>query len=297
MSTNLNRRRFLQNTGVGALGLVIPWQVFSASLGLLYRNGVNPGEEFSLLKMEKILPDYKIPLCNNFTTDKFWLSYTLYNFYQELAMTAGTFEITKKDGPMPSYKVTCARKATADFNIENANYIGKYRGNYIFKGDIVTRNDLLASPVKWECETKISDDVKGLPYLNTLHRWKGSFKIGQVNYHSVSQHIIKKPANKDLTWKWGLINLVQKMAEQSVPEVHFSALDEMDMMYEHQYARFRKKQQIDCGTSNVEFSVFEVLGDGIIPTVYWVDNFCRVIFIISGVEAYVLSDNQEYQKQ
>ncbi len=63
------------------------------------------------------------------------------------------------------------------------------------------------------------------------------------------------------------------MAEQSVHEIHFSALDEMDMIYEHQYARFRKKQRIDCGTSNVEFSVFDVLGDGIIPTVYWVDNY------------------------
>jgi len=63
----------------------------------------------------------------------------------------------------------------------------------------------------------------------------------------------------------------------------------MDMLYEHQFVRFRKKQQIDCGTTKVEFSVFDVLGDGIIPTVYWVDNFNRVVFIITGVEAYVLS--------
>ncbi len=95
-------------------------------------------------------------------------------------MTAGSFEITKKDGPTPSYKITCTRKATADISIENENYTGKYRGNYIFKGEITAKNDLLASPVKWECETKISDDKNGLPYLNTLHQWKGSFKNGQV---------------------------------------------------------------------------------------------------------------------
>lgn len=289
MSTNLNRRRFLQNTGVGALGLLIPKQLFSSSFGLLYQNGVNPGEEFSLLKMEKILPDYAIPLSNNFSTDNFRLNYTLYNFYQELAMIAGSFEILKKDSPAPTYMITCFRKATADISVENVNYTGKFRGYYIFKGQIEAKNDLLASPVQWECETKISDDVNGSPYLNTLHQWQGSFKNGQVNYQSGKQHIIKMPVNQDLTWKWGIINLVQKMAEQSVPEIHFSALDEMDMIYEHQYARFRKKQVIDCGTSNVEFSVFDVLGDGIIPTVYWVDNFNRVIFIISGVEAYVLS--------
>jgi hypothetical protein len=289
MSTNLNRRRFLQNTGVGALGLLIPNKLFSSSFGLLYHNGVNPGKEFSLLKMEKILPDYKIPPCDNFFTDNFMLSYTLYNLYQKLAVTAGTFDIAKKDGPTPSYKVTGIRKATADITIENESYKGKFRGNYIFRGEMAAKNDLLASPVKWECETKIADELNGLPYLNTLHRWKGSFKNGRVYYQSGSQHIIKIPANQDLTWKWGIINLVQKMAEQSVHEIHFSALDEMDMIYAHQYARFRKKQLIDCGTAKVDFSVFDVLGDGIIPTVYWLDNFNRVIFIISGVEAYVLS--------
>jgi hypothetical protein len=289
MNTNLNRRRFLHNAGVGALGLLIPKQVFSSSFGLLYHDGVNPGKEYSLLKMERILPDYKIPPLSNFSSDNFGLRYTLYNFYQELAMAAGSFEISKKDGSTPTYRVTCIRKATADIRIEDENYTGKFRGYYIFKGQITARNDLLASPVKWECETKIADELNGLPYLNTLHRWKGSFKNDRVYYHSDSQHIVKTVDNQDLTWKWGIINLVQKMAEQSVPEMHFSALDEMDMIYEHQYARFRKKQVLDCGTSNVEFSVFDVLGDGIIPTVYWVDNFNRVIFIVSGVEAYVLT--------
>ena len=293
MSTNLNRRRFLQNTGVGALGLLIPKQVFSSSFGLLYHDGVNPGKEFSLLKMEKILPDYKIPPGDNFSAENFGLNYSLYNLYQEFVLIAGSFKITKKTGPKTLYQVTCFRKATTSLPlqiIDNVNYYpGKFSGNYIFKGQVEAKNDLLASPVKWECETQISDERSGLPYANTLHRWKGSHKNGRVYYHSGSQHIVKTVTNQDLTWKWGIINLVQKMAEQSVPEIHFSALDEMDMIYEHQYARFRKKQVIECGTSNVEFSVFDVLGDGIIPTVYWVDNSNRVIFIISGVEAYVLS--------
>jgi hypothetical protein len=289
MSINYNRRRFIQNTGVGALGLLIPKQWFSSSFGLLYNNGVNPGKEFSLLKLEKILPEYKIPPCDNFSTDNFRLSYTLYNLYQDLAMNAGTFEITRKGGPTPLYKVTSTRKATADISIENESYTGKFRGNYIFTGEIATKNDLLDSPVKWECETKISGDKNGLPYLDTLHQWKGSFKNGRVYYKSGSQNIVKTPASQHLAWKWGIINMVQKMAEQSVHEIHFSALDEMDMMYEHQYARFRKKQLIDCGTAKVEFTVFDVLGDGIIPTVYWVDIYSRVIFIVSGVEAYVLS--------
>ena len=71
--------------------------------------------------------------------------------------------------------------------------------------------------------------------------------------------------------------------------MHFSARDEMDMVYDHQYARFRKEQSMDCGEQVVDFKVFDVLGDGIIPTVYWIDNRHRVVFIVTGTEAFVLA--------
>lgn len=276
--------------------MFIPGQVIPNSFAVLYLDQINPGKEFSLLKMERILPEYSFPFINSFSTDAFRLKYTLYNFYQEFAVTAGTFQITRQPLADPLYQVTCHRKASADFIVDDVSYKSIFRGNYIFQGQIMTRNDLLATPVSWECETKISDNSSGMPVMDTLHHWKGTFKNGQIGYKSGKINYKKKPANKNLTWKWGIINLVQKMAEQSVREIHFSALDEMDMLYEHQFARFRKKQQIDCGSRTLEFNVFDVLGDGIIPTVYWVDNFNRVIFIVTGVEAYVLSDNQAFLK-
>jgi hypothetical protein len=291
MSINLNRRRFLLTTGMGTLTWIIPRQVISNTIASLYQGHVDPGKEFSLLKMERILPEYNFPFINSFSTDAFRSNFTLYNFYQEFVVTAGTFEISKKSAADPLYQITCYRKASADIIVDDDSYKSIFRGNYIFQGKITTRDDLLASPVSWECETKISDQTDGSPYMNTLHRWKGSFKNGRIYFKSGSNHLTKIPASKNLTWKWGIINLVQKMAEQSVREIHFSALDEMDNLYEHQFARFRKKQLVDCGFGNLEFSVFEVLGDGIIPTVYWVDNFNRIVFIITGVEAYVLSGN------
>jgi hypothetical protein len=288
MNKNLNRRSFMEHAGMGVLALFTPKQVILNSFASLYLDRVDPGNEFSLLKMEKILPEYSYPFIKSFSTDDFRLSYMLYNFYQEFAVTAGSFEIDKKSGTDPLYQVTSYRKASADFVVDDVSYRSIFRGNYIFQGYITARNDLLATPVSWECETKISDNAAGTPFIDTLHQWKGSFKNGQIYYKSGSNSNRKKPASKNLSWKWGIINLVQKMTAQSVYEIHFSALDEMDMVYDHQYVRFRKKQLIDCGSRNLEFSVFDVLGDGIIPTVYWVDNFNRVVFIITGVEAYVL---------
>jgi hypothetical protein len=289
MNENLNRRRFLQSTGMGAFSLLIPKSLIHNSFAPLYKGQVDPGDDFSLLKLERILPGYNFPFIRSFSTDNFRLSFALYNLYQEFAVNAGIFEISRGEGPDPMYQVICYRNASADIVVDNDSYKSIFRGNYIFQGQITTRDDLLASPVSWECETMISKNKERNPFMNTLHQWKGSFKKGQVNYKSGFINYKKKPASKNLTWKWGIINLIQKMTEKSVSEVHFSALDEMDMLYEHQFARFRKKQKIDCGQEILEFSIFDVLGDGIIPTVYWTDNLNRVVFIITGVEAYVLS--------
>jgi hypothetical protein len=80
------------------------------------------------------------------------------------------------------------------------------------------------------------------------------------------------------------------MAEASMAELQFALLDEFDAIHQHQRMVLRKKVKLDCGVEHpVEFKVFELTGDGVIPTVYWVDNHNRTVFVISGMEAYVLN--------
>jgi len=168
-------------------------------------------------------------------------------------------------------------------------YSPDFAGTYVFEGEISTRDDMLATPLSWNCHTKLLRGNSEEAYMNTSHRWRGAYRDGQISYESGSYKLKKEIIEGNLSWKWGMINLVQLMAQEAVEEMHFSALDEMDMVYEHQFARYRMKKRIECGRGEVEFTVFDVLGDGIIPTVYWVDDRGRVAFIISGVEAYMIS--------
>jgi hypothetical protein len=159
--------------------------------------------------------------------------------------------------------------------------------DYYFKGRIVTLDDALATPLSWECDTRVATGPDEPPYLNSGHTWKGSHKNGVVAYSSGEVSLKKTVPHDNLSWKWGLINLAQKMVPED--EIHFSTLDEMDMIYEHQYIRLRKYQEIDTGSGPENFRVYDVLGDGLIPTVYWVDELDRVVFIINGMEAFVLT--------
>lgn len=53
--------------------------------------------------------------------------------------------------------------------------------------------------------------------------------------------------------------------------------------------RFRRKVTIDCGSNRLlDFKVYELTGDGVIPTVYRIDPMNRTVFVVSEMEASVL---------
>jgi hypothetical protein len=290
MKTTIDRRKFLKAAGMGTAGSLVPGHILGTSLAPLYSGLVDPGEEYTLLRIADLWPDYSFPHVEKFETDQYKLSFKLYNFYRQFVKDAGAFWIERTGVSDPVFHVKSEREAAGDVITElNDDYAPYFQGSYLVSGMVHTAGDILATPLSWSCETKIVRKGEEEAYLNSDHRWTGEFRKGHVYYESGSIKLKKDRIQGELSWKWGLIHLVQKMAEQSVREVHFSALDELDMVYEHQYARFRKKQMVDCGRGPVEFTVIDVLGDGIIPTVYWIDDTNRLVFIVSGVEVYLIN--------
>ncbi len=270
------------------MAAMMPGKILSTSLAPLYDCRIDPGNEFALLKLEKILPGYDFRLDEAYSTMDYELEFRLYNLYSNLAKPAGSFRIWRHADHAPNFQVESIRICSSDIHLRTGDLVKHFKGAYFFTGDIYAENNILATPRSWLCRTKIARTKKDPAYLDTDHTWRGSYGNGQISYESGPYHYSKPAGSRDLTWKWGIIHLIQKMAETSMDEIHFSALDELDMVYDHQYARFRKQQAIDCGDRILDFKVFDVLGDGIIPTVYWVDNRHRVVFIVTGTEAFVL---------
>ncbi len=289
MKTSINRRGFIRNAGLAGMAAMVPSHILSSSFAPLYTAQIDPENEFALLKLEKILPEYDFPFIDAYSTENFQLKFTLYNLYNNFVKLAGSFNISKQAANDPNFHVESIRSSSTDIIFETDKYKKNFKGSYFFTGDIITENNMLATPRSWLCKTKIARTLKDPPYMNTGHVWRGRVRDGKISYESGPYYQTKSIGERELTWKWGIINLVQKMAEESVNEIHFSAMDEMDMVYDHQYARFRKSKTIDCGQRKIDFKVFDVLGDGIIPTVYWVDKLNRVVFLVTGTEAFVLA--------
>lgn len=278
------RRNFLKITGLAAGLVQLPLWGWSSGFAAMLSQGLNPSGEFSLLKLEKLLSGYKFPFTNQFSTVSFKSAYKLYNLYGNQAVWAGEFflESGTKAG---NRRFDFLNWRLADNGIKNKDQEFKY----IVSGHVKCKTDPTFSPEKWNVSSRIDRSADGVVFGGTGIINKGEITGGEIILKIAGKSIKKTFGLMPLSWKWGLPAVVQNMAESSMQELRFSLLDEFDAIHKNQILKNRKKVSLDCGNGHlINFRVFELTGEGILPTVYWVDNMNRTVFVISGMEAFVL---------
>ena len=292
MEIQNNRRNFIRKAGVYTLLSQVPLLGWGKGFSTLQNEGastslaegVKPAGEFSLLKLEKILPSYKFPLIAKFSTSSFKSHFALYNLYGNNVTEAGEF-ILNADSKGENLQFGFTSSRFANNGVRDRSLVYKY----IVSGGVLCTNNVALSPQKWDVSSKISLSEVGEAYGGTGLQNIGVVKGGEIHLKLAEKEIRKSFGPRTLSWKWGLIAVAQKMAEASIQEQQFAILDEFDAIYLMQCMKYRRKVSLDCGNEKpIDFKVFELTGDGVIPTVYWVDHMNRTVFVISGMEAYVL---------
>ncbi len=285
MENRQSRRNFLKKVTVSAGLSQLPLWGWAEGFSSMLAVGVNPSGEFSLLKLEKLLAGYQLPVNDKFSTASFNLGYKMYNLYGDNAVFAGEFHLdaVKKDNV---YAFDFANWRWADNGIKDR--VKRYR--YFVSGNVECAADDTFSPGKWRVSSGIALPDGEVPFGGTGLIQNGEARDGEVTIRTNHRPIRKDFGQSPLSWKWGLPAVVQHMAESSLTSLHFALLDEFDAIHQDQKMRFRKMVKLDCGGGRlVEFKLFELTGDGVIPTAYWVDDQNRTVFVISGMEAFVLN--------
>lgn len=284
LKTKQSRRSFLKSATWVAGMVQLPLIGWSAGFSTMFSGSLSASGEFSLLKLNKLLAGYPFPFTEQFLTDDFRLNFQLYNLYGERAVRAGRASLQSAVG-VKEQKFIFTVDRLANDGIRDKNKTCQY----IVSGKVICRQDDTLSPVNWNMTSKIAFPDSGASFGGTELNSDGEVRDGQVYIHTNGKTTKKRLVHLPLSWKWGLIAVVQNMAKTQVKELQFSTLDEFDALYSNQKMRFRRTVSLDCGKDRViGFKVFELTGDGVIPTVYWVDNLNRTVFVISGMEAWVL---------
>ena len=278
-----SRRNFIRTAGIAAAVSSVSLTGWAKGFSILFNEGIHPSGDFSLLKLEELLKNYQLPVTADFSEKSFRLNYKLYNLYGNNAASAGTMKWdmdTENDNR--NFRFAIDRNAGNGITDKSKSF------TYSIAGEVTCSPDESFTPEKWIVSKRIARNGSREGYMGTELTVSGFYKNNKLVLDSSKESKPIETGSIPLSWKWGVMAVVQNMARKNLQELQFSALDEFDVLFASQKVKFVRNVPLDCNGTLRTFMIFLQTGDGIIPTVFWVDDLFRTVFVITGMEAFVL---------
>ena len=268
------------------------------------------GDDFSLEFISARLASFRIPEDAFDPAGDWELSYGVYTF------------TAHRQGPTLGGQVgrmALARKTVNEREVELTLDYEKDGPGTIQKvaGRIHCGTDVLSTPSRWEYSAQVVDG-QGKLYENSKIAKRATASDGRIEI--VDDHSTRRVAiNGPFTINWAVWDAVMRMVPESAEPLRFTMLDHFDQLKYRQTLAFRKSAVVTLGQRRVKEETwkelekgrirqtrwnlvggrdvtlhgFEQLGEGIVPWVYWTDEQGRLLFVVSGLEVYVLDSWQD----
>lgn len=188
---------------------------------------------------------------------------------------------------------------------------------HVVEGAYVCRADACATPESWTyaCESfgRDGEPIADLRVEGAGRLLEGAFEAGAGPTRRRTLTSERVAAN------WGLFDVVQRLPRGPVPPLTFDLVDHFDqhkpghtLNYAGAYTvllggrrvgrqsgRALERGQVlltrweEVGASEARLHRFDQHGHGVVPWVYWTDDGGRLLFVVSGIEAYIWDAAQE----
>jgi hypothetical protein len=165
---------------------------------------------------------------------------------------------------------------------QRANKQSKMAGEQIQKARMTCRKDELVSPVEWELESYCTrKGSEALPYTRlreTATVLPGRIEIGASG--RLSPRMV--PFSGNLTSNWSLMYAVSQMWNKQGKAMEFNLFQDLSFLYCGMHLSAEGTYDFPLGDQTVPLHGFKMLGSGIQPTFFWVDDGGRPIFVTTS---------------
>ena len=97
---------------------------------------------------------------------------------------------------------------------------------------------------------------------------------------------IKQP----VALSWLLFDAVQRLPRKKFTPVNFTLIDHFDQVKRNNIISFYNTIEVDLPVGeSIKLHSYKQFGKGILPVVYYVDDAGRLLFVISGIETYIIN--------
>ena len=174
------------------------------------------------------------------------------------------------------------------------------------------RGDALATPLGWEMKARtLSRDRKPVPHTTIDKRGEAGQREIVLRDDKATRRI---PTPDAWTVNWALFDVVARLPRKPFEPLRFTLFDDFDEPKPGQALSFRASATVSMGGRRVKqhrwtqldkgrvrttawgregdqavrLHGYDLVGPGLVPVVYWVDDSGRPLAVVAGLEAYLL---------
>lgn len=159
--------------------------------------------------------------------------------------------------------------------------------SFFMNAESICREDELSTPLTWSYSAKMAASAGDPPYLETGVSKTGEVSGGQMRV-TTGADVETDAVPARYTHKYNLFDSTQHLSGPETRAVAFTLIDEFDQLRHNQVLEYHDQVQVLVGGIPQTLTAYVNKGEGVIPAVYWVDRYGRLLFMMSGMEIYVL---------
>lgn len=234
-----------------------------------------------LRKIRRLVESYQRPV-DDFDPAGSWThQYDLYIIAYSSFCNQGSIRISRKPIRKGAQLDILTTRPTTEPNLKHYT-----------QATLECADNLFSSPRQWSVSTKIAASESAKPYFHSGMTKDMEFKNGQVRISADGRTVERSvESTGEYGCKFGMLDAVQRLSAEkgfAIPE--FGLFDEYDQLRPGYQLEFRQNAPVQLKEEVAELSLFTMTGPGQIPASYWRDDTGRLLFFISGLEVYVLSE-------
>jgi hypothetical protein len=162
---------------------------------------------------------------------------------------------------------------------------------YLTRADIECAADALVSPTAWTVESVVLG-TDGEPVEVTAVR--ESVEVRDDTLHvTAGDKTLVRDVGGPLTTDWGLFDVVQRLPLSRTAPLEFTVLEELDLPKARQRLSYRGTGEVELEGEKLGLSCYQMIGEGLLPYLYWVDEHRRLLMAISHTRAYIYDPEAE----
>ncbi len=239
----------------------------------------SPASDFTLRALRRIFETYELP-DNDFDPRGDWThTYTIYSWAPALLWKQNSeLALARMRAPAGHLLTGCC----------NRPGLSGYSHFIQLEADCLANS--LGTARSWKATSKMATAVDQPAYLMTEGRATGkstgrAIEIDQGG--GPSRYQLSQP----YTLRWCLFEAVQRLAGPATRPLDFTLVDEYDSLFPNQLLYFHNQLRLQLATGPQVLTGYAHTGRGIsYPTVYWVDESGRLVLCFSGMDVWVLRE-------